>query len=181
MRVISGTARGALLNTLEGNNTRPTLDRVRESLFNILQNRILNAEILDLFAGSGALGIEALSRGASKVTFCDNSKEAIKIIHKNVEKVKMSSKSKILLDDFDECLIKIRNEKYDLIFLDPPYDSDFSIRAVKKITSLGMLKEDGIIIIETDDEQKMKEDLKKINANVYDLRKYGRVKLFFLN
>ena len=77
MRVISGTARGTVLYTLEGSNTRPTLDRVKESLFNILQSKMYEAEVLDLFAGSGALGIEALSRGASKVTFCDHSKEAI--------------------------------------------------------------------------------------------------------
>ena len=181
MRVISGTARGTVLYTLEGSNTRPTLDRVKESLFNILQSKMYEAEVLDLFAGSGALGIEALSRGASKVTFCDHSKEAIRIIHRNVEKTKMEAKSKILTGDFEICLNKLQNEQFDIIFLDPPYDSDFSIKAVEKITSLGLLKEDGIIVIETDDEPKMKEDLQKINANVYDLRKYGRVKLFFLN
>lgn len=181
MRVISGTARGTVLYTLEGKNTRPTLDRIKESLFNILQSRLYEAEILDLFSGSGALGIEALSRGANRVTFCDHSHQAIKIIHKNIEKTKMQTRARIIIGDFQVCLDKLQGKKFDIIFLDPPYDSDFSIKAVQTITRLGLLKKDGIIVIETDNEQKMKEQLQQIKANVCDLRKYGRVKLFFLN
>ena len=181
MRVISGIARGTVLYTLEGKNTRPTMDRVKEAMFNILQSKIYQAEVLDLFSGSGALGIEALSRGANRVTFCDYSYQAIKIINKNLEKTKMHAKSKVLIGDFKICLEKLQNERFDIIFLDPPYNSDFSITALEKINSMRLLKKDGIIVIETDDEQKMQEKLQKINANVYDLRKYGRVKLFFLN
>jgi len=181
MRVISGIARGTVLYTLEGKNTRPTMDRVKEAMFNILQSKIYQAEVLDLFSGSGALGIEALSRGANRVTFCDYSHQAIKIINKNLEKTKMYAKSKVLIGDFKICLEKLQNERFDIIFLDPPYNSDFSIIALEKINSMKLLKKDGIIVIETDDEQKMQEELQKINANVYDLRKYGRVKLFFLN
>ncbi len=181
MRVISGTAKGTVLYSLKGDNTRPTLDRVKEALFNILQSKIYESEVLDLFAGSGALGIEALSRGAKKAIFCDYSKDAVRIINKNIDKVKLKAKSKVLTGDFEICLDKLKENKFDIIFLDPPYNSDLSIKSIKKINSLGLLKEDAIIVIETDDEIKMKEDLKKINANAYDLRKYGRVKLFFLN
>ena len=92
MRVISGSARGTNLQSLEGNITRPTLDRVKEALFNIIQTRIQDAKVLDLFAGSGALGIESLSRGAHSCVFCDKSYDAIKIIKKNVEKTRFNSK-----------------------------------------------------------------------------------------
>lgn len=90
MRVISGTAKGTVLKSLEGNTTRPTLDRVKEALFNILQTEIRDAKILDLFAGSGALGIESLSRGAKSCIFCDQSYDAIKIIKSNVEKTRIN-------------------------------------------------------------------------------------------
>ena len=95
MRVISGTARGTNLETLEGNNTRPTLDRVKEALFNIIQCNIVDANVLDLFSGSGALGIEALSRGAKACIMCDKSYEAIQIINKNIRKTHLEEKAKV--------------------------------------------------------------------------------------
>ena len=99
MRVISGTARGTKLLSQEGRNTRPTLDRVKEALFSIIQFRLKNANVLDLFAGSGALGIEALSRGSKFATFCDNNKGAIQTITKNIENTKVQNKSLVLQMD----------------------------------------------------------------------------------
>ena len=114
MRIISGKARGTKLYTLEGENTRPTLDRVKESIFNIIQNEIEGAKILDLFAGSGAIGLEFLSRGAEKAILCDKSKEAINIIKKNVEKTHFQNNVQIYNTDFENCLEKIKNEQFDI-------------------------------------------------------------------
>ena len=115
MRIISGLARGTKLYTLEGENTRPTLDRVKEPLFSIIQNYIKDANVLDLFAGSGALGLEALSRGAKNAILCDKSYEAIQIIKKNINKTHFEEKTKVLCMDYKKCLENIQ-EKLDLIF-----------------------------------------------------------------
>ena len=181
MRIISGKARGTKLNTLEGLATRPTLDRIKESLFNILQNQIYDARVLDLFAGSGALGLETLSRGAKEAILCDNSLKAIKIIKENVKKTHFEKQAKIMNNDYNKALNILKDEKFDIIFLDPPYESEFDITALNVIILNNMLTEEGIIILETDHAQKTQEALKKIDINVYDLRNYGRVSLFFLN
>ena len=104
MRIISGTARGTKLYTLEGQATRPTLDRVKESLFNIIQNEISNSIFLDLFSGSGAIGLEAASRGAKKVILCDKSKDAIKIINKNIDKTHLKEKIELYNLDYEALL-----------------------------------------------------------------------------
>lgn len=96
MRIIAGEKRGTKLYTLEGLNTRPTLDRVKESLFNIIQSEIRESVFLDIFAGSGAIGLEAVSRGAKKAILCDNNKQAIQIIKKNIEKTRVSKQSRTL-------------------------------------------------------------------------------------
>ncbi len=181
MRIISGKARGTKLNTLEGMDTRPTLDRVKESLFNILQNQIYDAKVLDLFAGSGALGLETLSRGAKETILCDNSYKAIRIIEENVKKTHFEKQAKIINSDYKKALNILKNEKFDIIFLDPPYESTFDIDALNVIILNEMLTEKGIIILETDHVEEKQEKLKKMDINVYDLRNYGRVSLFFLN
>ena len=181
MRIISGKARGTKIATLEGDNTRPTLDRVKESLFNIIQNNIYNSNVLDLFSGSGALALESLSRGARRAYLCDSSKEAIKVIKNNIEKTHFEDSVEILNLDYMKCLEKLKNLKFDLIFLDPPYESEFDILALKYIIENKMLNNDGIIILETDREKEKLENLNKIGINIYDLRKYGRVSLIFLN
>lgn len=181
MRVISGTARGTNLETLEGNNTRPTLDRVKEALFNIIQCNIVDANVLDLFSGSGALGIEALSRGAKSCTMCDKYYEAIEVINKNIKKTHFEDKAYIIKNDYKKALDLLQGHQFDIIFIDPPYALDIAVDSIKRIVELDMLKNDGIIILETDNEKKEIEQLKKINVNVYDLRKYGRITLMFLN
>lgn len=181
MRVISGSARGTNLETLEGNNTRPTLDRVKEALFNIIQCEVIDANVLDLFSGSGALGIEALSRGAKFCIMCDKSYEAIEIINKNVRKTHLEEKAKIIKNDYKKTLELLQGQKFDLIFIDPPYALNIGVDSIKIITKLELLEDNGIIILETDNEKRELENLNKLNVNVYDLRKYGRVSLIFLN
>ena len=135
MRVISGTARGKKLTSLEGLETRPTLDRVKEALFNILQFDLKDSNILDLFSGSGALAIEALSRGAENAILCDFSKQSTKIINKNLEDTRLVEKSKVFNKDYLETLkiLKNENQKFDIIFLDPPYKTDYIYNSIKKI------------------------------------------------
>ena len=180
MRIISGTARGTKLYTLEGQTTRPTLDRVKESLFNIIQNEIPNSIFLDLFSGSGAIGLEAASRGTKKAILCDKSKDAIQIIKKNIEKTHLSEKVELYNLDY-ELLLKTKiREKLDIVYIDPPYDSDFVKESIKIIIEKGLIKDDSIIIIETDDEQRILKDLENLEIEVTDKRKYGRATLIFL-
>lgn len=180
MRVIGGISRGSKLFSLEGDNTRPTLDRVKESLFNIIQYDIAESNVLDLFAGSGALGIEALSRGANFATFVDNSIEATKVIQKNIEKTRFKEKSEIINKDFKNAIEVIKFKKYDLIFLDPPYKTDFIVESIKLIMKYNILADNGTIILETDIEKEVLDKLNFININVVDIRKYGRVSLIFV-
>ena len=180
MRVISGTARGTKLYTLDGSLTRPTLDRVKESLFNIISQEIKGCVFLDLFAGSGAIGIEAGSRGASKVILCDKSKEACMIIKKNIEKTHALENIELYQADFKEVLKNKIHEKLDIVFLDPPYKTDFAIEAIKIIVEKDLLNQNAMIIIETDDSNRILEDLKHIDCEIKDIRKYGRAYLIFL-
>lgn len=182
MRVISGKARGKKLLSQQGLNTRPTLDRVKESLFNILQPRIENAKILDLFAGSGALGIEALSRGAEFAVFCDDNDSAYKIIKKNIEGARVTEQADVLNEDYAIVLKQLQNKKseFDIIFLDPPYRTDFALNSLKIILEYKLLANEGIVIIETDDKN-LKEKILNIDGiEIFDERKYGKVILIFI-
>lgn len=180
MRVISGKARGTNLYTLKGNNTRPTLDRIKETLFNIIQGYLPNANVLDLFAGSGALGIEAISRGASKACFCDKSYDAIKIIKKNIEKTHLEKQAEVIQGDYLQCIRQLGKE-YDIIFIDPPYKANIAISAIEEILKNNLLAKDGIIILETDEDERDMQELEKVDINITDFRKYGRVRLIFLS
>lgn len=180
MRIISGIARGTKLFTLEGETTRPTLDRVKESMFNIIQNEVQNSIFIDLFSGSGAIGLEAASRGAKRVILCDKSKQAINIINKNIEKTHLKEKVELYNLDY-ELLLKTKiKEQADIIYIDPPYKSDFAINAVNIILENGLVSEHSTIIIETDEEEKILRELEKIEIKITDKRKYGRAILIFL-
>ncbi len=182
MRVISGIARGKKLHSLEGLETRPTLDRVKEAVFNIIQFDIKNKVILDLFSGSGALGIEALSRGAKEAVLCDKSKNAIQIINKNLQETKLLDKAKVVNKDFLDTLndLSKKNKKIDIVFLDPPYKSNYLKESINSIFENNILNDDGIIIIETDDKNKIDEIKKLEYIEVYDERKYGIVLIIFI-
>lgn len=180
MRIISGMARGTKLYTLEGQATRPTLDRVKESLFNIIQNEIPNSIFLDLFSGSGAIGLEAASRGAKKVILCDKSKDAIKIINKNIEKTHLKDKIELYNLDYEVLLNTKIKEKLDIVYIDPPYDSKFAIKSIELIINKKLINENSNIIIETDNEEEILNELKGKQIEVIDKRKYGRAILIFL-
>lgn len=183
MRVISGIARGTKLNSIDSLDTRPTLDRVKESLFNIINNKIEDSVVLDLFAGSGAIGIEFISRGCKKAYFCEKSHIAAKMIYKNLEKTRFLDKSELMEQDYLNCLKKLnkKNVKLDIVFLDPPYKDNIAVKAVKNIIEFDLLKQNGIIIIETDEKERELKELENLEIEVYDLRKYGRVNLIFLS
>lgn len=180
MRIIAGKAKGTKLYTLEGENTRPTLDRVKESLFNIIQNEIQDSIFLDLFSGSGAIGLEAVSRGARKAILCDKSKEACMIIRKNIEKTHALENAELYQADFKEVLNNKIHEKLDIIFLDPPYKTDFAIDAIQIVLKEDLLNQNAMIVIETDDSNKILKSLESIDCEIKDVRKYGRAYLIFL-
>ena len=182
MRIISGKARGTKLYTLEGNDiTRPTLDRVKESLFNIIQEKLIDSIVLDLFAGSGALGLESISRGAKRAYFCDKNRKSIEIIKKNIQKCHMEKEATVICEDFKD-YIKKTNEKVDIIFIDPPYQLNIAVEAVKKILEQNIMNNKSLIIVETDDEKREISQIEKLKKiEVVDIRRYGRVKLIFLN
>lgn len=149
MRVIAGTARRQVLVTPEGMDTRPTQDIIKETLFNIIQFDVPGAVFLDLCAGSGSIGIEALSRGARHCYFAEYAKPAIACIQQNLKKTHLEDKGTILKGDVVSCLHQIHEKRVDLIYIDPPYDSDTAERILKELSGLPYVQEETQIIIET--------------------------------
>ena len=145
MRVISGTARGVQLKTPEGLATRPTIDRVKEALFSIIQFDIPGSAVLDLFGGTGQLGIEALSRGAKSATFVDAGEKPCALIRENLRRTRLEGK--VVRGDYLDYLSACR-EQYDIIFLDPPYAEVFLENAMKRITEIDILRSGGIMVAE---------------------------------
>lgn len=181
MRIISGKARGTNLFTLKGSDiTRPTLDRVKESIFNIIQNKIQDSIFLDLFSGSGAIGLEAVSRGAKTAILCDKDKNAIQVIKKNIEKTHMKEQTELYMCDY-ETLIKSKIEnKLDIVYIDPPYNSDYAVNAIKLLLQKDLLKKDSIVIVETDRLKSIEKEINNIDIEIIDKRKYGRAEIIFL-
>lgn len=147
MRVITGKARGVQLKTPEGMTTRPTADRVKEALFSIIQFDLPGARVLDLFGGTGQLGIEALSRGAKSAVFVDAGETACKLIRENLRRTRLEADAKVIRSDYLEYLKRCR-ETYDIIFLDPPYAEVFLENALNCIGEIDILQSGGIIIAE---------------------------------
>ena len=147
MRVITGKARGVQLKTPDGLTTRPTTDRVKEALFSIIQFEIPGAVVLDLFGGTGQLGIEALSRGAKNAVFVDAGEPACRLIRENLKRTKLEVDAKVIRSDYLDYLKRCR-EKYNIIFLDPPYAEVFLENALKCITEIDILHSGGIIVAE---------------------------------
>lgn len=148
MRVIAGTARSLVLKAPEGNDTRPTTDRIKETLFNILQTEVPGSVFVDLFAGSGAIGIEALSRGAKKAYFIENAKPAIDCIEANIKHTKFTDKSLVLKQDAGTAIGFSIREKADIVFADPPYGMGFDAIVLEKARDSQCVDEDTLIIIE---------------------------------
>ena len=147
MRVIAGTARGTQLKTPDGMQTRPTIDRVKEALFSIIHFDLPGAKVLDLFGGTGQLGIEALSRGAASATFVDQAEPACRLIKENLRRAKLENGAKVVRGDYMEYLSRCR-EEYDIILLDPPYAEVFLENALKRIAEIDILRSGGIIVAE---------------------------------
>ncbi|MEE1327990.1 MAG: 16S rRNA (guanine(966)-N(2))-methyltransferase RsmD [Oscillospiraceae bacterium] len=147
MRVITGKARGVQLKTPDGQLTRPTTDRVKEALFSIIQFEIPGASVLDLFGGTGQLGIEALSRGAKSAVFVDAREDACKLIRENLKRTKLEQDGRVVRADYLEYLKHCR-EKFQIIFLDPPYAEVFLENSLKVITEIDILQSGGIIVAE---------------------------------
>ena len=147
MRVITGSARGVRLKTPEGLHTRPTTERVKEALFSAIQFEIEGRSVLDLFSGSGQLGIEALSRGASRAVFVDGDKTAAELTRENLRRAKFSDRATVLQSDYAAYLSRCR-EKFGLIFLDPPYAENFLENALQNIVKFDILLSGGIIVAE---------------------------------
>ena len=147
MRVITGKSRGVQLKTPDGMLTRPTADRVKEACFSIINFDIPGAKVLDLFGGTGQLGIEALSRGAKSAVFVDAREEACKLIRENLKRTKLEQDAKVIRSDYLDYLKRCR-EQYNIIFLDPPYAEVFLENALKRITEIDILQTDGIIVTE---------------------------------
>lgn len=173
MRVITGTARGRRLKELQGMDTRPTTDKVKESMFSILQFDIEGRRVLDLFAGTGQLGIEALSRGAAEAVFVDKRADAVKLVRDNLELCGLLDRARVRSGD---SLAYLRSgEKFDLIFLDPPYAADLLDRALESISSIDILNEYGIIACESALERQLP-DLAWPYEKGREYR-YGKIKL----
>ena len=147
MRVIAGKAKGIQLKTPDGMSTRPTADRVKEALFSIIQFDLPEASVLDLFGGTGQLGIEAMSRGAKKAVFVDEGNAACSLIKENLKRAKMDGQAQVIRGDYLSYLRSCR-EKFNVIFLDPPYAEVFLETALKKISEIDILQSGGIIITE---------------------------------
>ena len=147
MRVIAGTAKGIQLKTPEGMQTRPTTDRVKEALFSIIQFDLPGAKVLDLFGGTGQLGIEAISRGASSAVFVDSRREACQLIRTNLEKTHFEKQGCVVQSDYMEFLNRAK-ETFGVILLDPPYAEIYLENALKRITEIDILQSGGIIVAE---------------------------------
>ncbi|WP_300279808.1 16S rRNA (guanine(966)-N(2))-methyltransferase RsmD [Peptacetobacter sp.] len=179
MRVISGKIRGLKLNPPKDQSVRPTTDRVKESLFNIINSYVMDSNVLDLFSGSGSLGIECLSRGAKHCVFSDLSKDSINIIKSNIKKARLESESTVINKDYKNVISEmgIKRNKFDIIMIDPPYYEGLFIDCIERIDNNNILSEDGIIVVEHDKKDELPEQI----GNIIKIKekKYGITILSF--
>lgn len=152
MRIITGRARGTKLISPDGLDTRPTSERAKEAVFSMIQNEIQGRNVLDLFAGSGQLGLESVSRGAASATFCDSSKDAISAIRKNLEKTHFQEACEVLSDDYQRLLqTSLSGKRFDLVFLDPPYALGAIPIALERMLAGNLLSDGSILVCESGD------------------------------
>lgn len=180
MRVISGEIKGHRLLAPKGKNTRPTEDRIKESIFNILMPLKADSIVLDLFSGSGQIGIEFLSRGAVEAVFVDNSKESISFINTNLERTRYTDKGKVIKNNYKRALKYFNEESltFDYIYMDPPFSEDkLFINSLDLISTYGILKDNGLLIVEHNKDMEFRDiyDFKLI-----DNRKYGNIDISIL-
>ncbi|HAQ51923.1 MAG TPA: 16S rRNA (guanine(966)-N(2))-methyltransferase RsmD [Lachnospiraceae bacterium] len=150
MRVIAGKCRRLNLDTIKGDNTRPTTDRIKETLFNIISDEVVDSDFLDLFSGSGQIGIEALSRYASSATFVDNYRLAIDCINSNIKRCRLEDNSNVICDNVFSAIKRFKDNSFDIVFLDPPYNKGFERDILKYLDESSIIRNDGLIIVEAD-------------------------------
>lgn len=173
MKVITGSLRGRTVQTLDGEATRPTTQRVKEALFSAVQFDIEGRRVLDAFAGSGQLGIEAISRGAASCVFVDSNREAAEIVRKNVTALGIGAQSTVLCQDTMQFLLRT-SERFDIVFLDPPYAAGLLERALP--ASAGLLNPGGFIVCESDEKAELPETVGDLS--LYRSYRYSHVKLW---
>ena len=179
MRIISGTARGRKLTGFSGSSIRPTSDRVREAVFSILSSRLgsLNGRtVLDLYAGTGAMGLEALSRGVLSAVFVDLAKESADLIRKNASTIKLASNAEVIQGDVRQVIAR-QSRQFDLIFMDPPYHNEDISDILLLLAEKKLLKPEGIVCIETANKISLPETIPPLN--LIDRRKYGSTAVSF--
>lgn len=172
MRIISGKARGIRLEMIDGLETRPTTDRIKENIFNLINFDIPNSIVIDLFSGSGSLGLECASRGAKAVTLVDNSRRCDQVISQNIQITKLASVAKFVLSDATTYIRRVEAESVDIILMDPPYLKDFINPLVENIVNLNILNEDGLIVIEHEFRDEIKFDEEYLELHKF--KKYGK-------
>ncbi|MCQ1528049.1 16S rRNA (guanine(966)-N(2))-methyltransferase RsmD [Lutispora saccharofermentans] len=177
MRIIAGELKGRKLDRIDTGSIRPTSDRVREALFSILGDMVIDSSFLDLFSGSGGVGIEAYSRGAKEVVFVDVDSESIKVLKNNLKKTDIIGETEVICNDYALAIDKLSNQgrKFDIIFIDPPYKAGIALEAVRKIQAGDLLKKDGIIVIEHEAKELMPEA--EGIFSMFKEKKYGNVRL----
>jgi 16S rRNA (guanine(966)-N(2))-methyltransferase RsmD len=180
MRIITGSAKGAKLKAPHGDSTRPTADRVKESLFNILGHKVTEAHVLDLFAGTGNLGLEALSRGASHAVFVDQELQCVALIKENARHTKLLDQTQILRQEVLRAmdLLARSDRQFDLIFCDPPYNKGFVGAVLQKTDCYRILRTDGIVIMEHSRHEMLPEHLE--NLECIRTQRYGETLISFL-
>lgn len=171
MRIVAGEFRGRRLFAPEGVETRPTADRVRESIFNILARRVPDAEVLDLFAGSGAMALESISRGARFAALCDASRDAARVIERNIALVRAEDRTLLIRSDWRDALSRLRGRKFSIVFLDPPYRmEDAYASAAEAMRALGLLADGAVLVMEHSAESPLRLPAR---FEIYDERRYG--------
>ncbi|MCL2854903.1 MAG: 16S rRNA (guanine(966)-N(2))-methyltransferase RsmD [Defluviitaleaceae bacterium] len=177
MRVISGKARGASLLAPTGKNVRPTSDYVKENLFNIIQADVASSYFLDLFSGSGGVGIEALSRGATHAVFVDSSQKSTDLVRRNLEKTRLLGHATIIKGEIPAIFHRLAGQKFDIVFLDPPYDKGLAEKTITAIQKLCILADGGIIIAEIAGNESFSPPN---GLEIYKEKNYGTSKLIFM-
>ena len=182
LRIITGTAKGKKLKTLEGEATRPTSERIKEAVFSAIQFDIENRRVLDLFAGCGQLGFEALSRGAASVMFIDSAREAMDIVKDNARTTGFADKSKYLVSDWRNYIRKASGrEKFDLVFIDPPYAMECCADAVERLIKAELVAKGAIIVLESGTENpdfSGREDIEVLKSTHYGKKTFVNILLY---
>ncbi len=182
MRVIAGSARSLPLHTPEGSEVRPTIDRYKETVFNIVSGYIPGGKTLDIFSGSGSIGIEALSRGAKEAVFVENSGHAMQCIEHNLNFTKLFEKARLLKYDYTRALMMLRDQKqqFDLIYMDPPYEKDMEEATLELIKEYDLLVDDGIIVIESSNKTNLNYLSEDDVFDVAKIKKFNTCKFTFV-